>query len=457
MHDEQVILDTANEHPSWRTEPEIDEERQAFLRQRLAVVTDVQQGVYPFRSVRLSRADVEWLLVTHEQGRGPVEWHDVSQQRRQGIDVRGADLREVNLRNLPLAGMCGGLTKDEWVVITLEQRAWAGVHLERADLSGAHLEGALLRGAFLQGASLRATHLEQAVLFNAHLEQAYLRKARLEGANMASTHLEGAYLREAYLAGTDLRHVVCDNGTNIEKVMLFDKQWGCALLADVRWGDCNLALIDWRSLVPLGDELLVRKLATPERQAKSSGEKQRLLDSYQAAVRAYRQLANALRAQGMNEEAVPFAYRALVLQRGVLWRQVLWGQVSVTQSDGVQPGQAGTRQRWHNLRYRVRSFGSYIFSWFLNLLAGYGHKPGRSLFIYLLTIIGFAGCYLVLGQLSPLAALIFSITSFHGRGFFPGPFSLGAPVTALAALEAVMGIFVEISFIATFTQRFFGR
>jgi hypothetical protein len=54
-------------------------------------------------------------------------------------------------------------------------------------------------------------------------------------------------------------------------------------------------------------------------------------------------------------------------------------------------------------------------------------------------------------------ALIFSTTSFHGRGFLPGPFSLGSPITGLAAVEVVIGLFIEISFIATFTQRFFGR
>lgn len=37
------------------------------------------------------------------------------------------------------------------------------------------------------------------------------------------------------------------------------------------------------------------------------------------------------------------------------------------------------------------------------------------------------------------------------------PFSLASPVTALTAFEAVIGLFVEISFIATFTQRFFSR
>ena len=49
---------------------------------------------------------------------------------------------------------------------------------------------------------------------------------------------------------------------------------------------------------------------------------------------------------------------------------------------------------------------------------------------------------------------------FHGRGFFPGlgtAASLHNPLVVLAAVEAVIGLFIEISFIATFTQRYFGK
>jgi hypothetical protein len=35
--------------------------------------------------------------------------------------------------------------------------------------------------------------------------------------------------------------------------------------------------------------------------------------------------------------------------------------------------------------------------------------------------------------------------------------NLHNPLVILAAFEAVIGLFIEISFIATFTQRFFGR
>jgi hypothetical protein len=35
--------------------------------------------------------------------------------------------------------------------------------------------------------------------------------------------------------------------------------------------------------------------------------------------------------------------------------------------------------------------------------------------------------------------------------------SPGDPIAILAAIEAVFGLFIEVTFIATFTQRFFGK
>jgi hypothetical protein len=63
-------------------------------------------------------------------------------------------------------------------------------------------------------------------------------------------------------------------------------------------------------------------------------------------------------------------------------------------------------------------------------------------------------------ELAQRRPIVFSLTSFHGRGFFPGlgvSASLHSPLVVLAAVEAVVGLLIEISFIATFTQRFFGR
>jgi hypothetical protein len=54
-------------------------------------------------------------------------------------------------------------------------------------------------------------------------------------------------------------------------------------------------------------------------------------------------------------------------------------------------------------------------------------------------------------------ALILSVSSFHGRGFFQPLQTLGDPVAIIASVEAVFGLFIEVAFIATFTQRFFGK
>src|SRR5438270_5281519 len=110
----------------------------------------------------------------------------------------------------------------------------------------------------------------------------------------------------------------------------------------------------------------------------------------------------------------------------------------------------------------IRKFGQYFFSLFLDLLAGYGYKPWRSFVAYLIVILVFATSYFLIGQivgpaLSPLGSFVFSMTSFHGRGFFPGGIKLDDPLTVLAALEAFVGLLIEVTFIATLTQRLFGK
>jgi hypothetical protein len=112
---------------------------------------------------------------------------------------------------------------------------------------------------------------------------------------------------------------------------------------------------------------------------------------------------------------------------------------------------------------RQAKLGAYAGSALLDGLSGYGYKPGRSLTLYLAMLVGFWTAYYLLGPtahfaLSPLDTVVFSVTSFHGRGFAP---SANLPrsnaLTVLAALEAILGLLVEITFIATFTRRFFAR
>ena len=339
----------------WRTEPVIDAVRQTFLAECLTRVPDVKKEIYPFQDVKLSRADIEWLLVTHENGKGPVDWNDRQQRQRKGLDLRGADLRQVNLCFLPLVHFTGGLSREEWQRTTLQQRDRAGVHLDGADLSEAHLEGAILEGAHLYGATLRGTFLQRANLFRADLRSTYLREVHLERANLRGTRLEGAYLPNAHLQGADLRNAFFDGASNLEGITLSDEKIGTAILADVSWGNANLALIDWIRIARLGDEDKAHQLKSSQGIVKRRAKQ---LEDYRAAVRATRQLANAMRAQGMNEEAIPFSYRAQALQRKVLWRQVLWGEEESPQQR-TTPGEA--RQQLQDIVGRIRKLAALIF------------------------------------------------------------------------------------------------
>lgn len=159
--------------------------------------------------------------------------------------------------------------------------------------------------------------------------------------------------------------------------------------------------------------------------------------AYRDNARAYRGLSLALRSQGLLIPASNYRLREQIMERKAAF---LEGRVL-----------------------------AWTFSWMLNLVAGYGERPVRAFFAYLLVLFGFAAAFFALGSgalglvthdalSSPLAALVFSVTSFHGRGFFPGGgLALDDPITVLAALEAIIGLFIEITFIATFTQRFFAR
>lgn len=201
---------------SWRTEPEIDLKRQQYLVERHSITPDIEQGIYPFKDIKLSRADVEWLLAILENGRGPIDWSDKSQRARNGLDVRGANLSEVDLSGLPLAKLHGGVTRQERHMTNRKQRRMAAVHLEQADLSHTHLEGALLRNAYLEKANLESVHLERA--------------------DCVSIHLQGAYLGGAYLGGAFLRRAYFDSGTFLNDVSLGNEQIGFVSLIDVRWG-----------------------------------------------------------------------------------------------------------------------------------------------------------------------------------------------------------------------------
>jgi uncharacterized protein YjbI with pentapeptide repeats len=212
----------ANKSQSWRTEPEISCCRQHELSQRRLIQPESKKGVYPFGGMQLNRADVEWLLATHENGRGPIDWSDKSQRKRQGLDLQGAQLEEGDLRGLPLAQLRGELCwyeddrKKAFICLTradlseaqLEGANLSYAQLKEADFSYAQLEGADLRGAQLEGADLLGAQLKEANLSYAQLKGADLVEAQLKEANLSYAQLEGADFSYAQLEGANLLELI---------------------------------------------------------------------------------------------------------------------------------------------------------------------------------------------------------------------------------------------------------
>ena len=394
----------------------------------------------------------EWLEEAEMYGKAAaihMEGANLQSTHLEGVNFGFAHLENANLMDAHLEGafLCGthleratlqGADLDGASLIDayLEHAFLNFAHLEGANLGGAHLENALLQCAYLNRAALRYAYLRGAEFYEDHMEGADLEGAHLEGASLLRAYLEGADLSEAHLEGTDIRYAhlegcilhraFFDSNTKLDNTV-YSNQHASASLADVHWCDVNVAVVDWSKLTILGDELKARQHNNDDEKPK---DKQKHLNDYNSAVRAYRQLAVVLRNQGLNEDTARFAYRAQLMQRKVFWYQ--------------------------------RKFGQYLFSLFLDMLAGYGYKPWRSFVAYLIVITAFATAYFVIGRtvgpiLSPLGSLVFSMTSFHGRGFFHGGIGLDDPLTVLAALEAFVGLLIEVTFIATLTQRLFGK
>jgi len=321
--------------------------------------------------------------------------------------------------------------------------------------------------------ALCALRKGQATLVRTRLDGGMLIKAHLEGAYLRGTHLEGAALYKVRLGGAFLSGAFFDTATYLEGVLLTSEKFGSVSLAGIHWNGVDLSVVDWAQLKMLGEEREAQQPRGPQGEEKDHATH---ISEYQLAARSNRQLALVLQEQGLYDEAIYFTYRARVLGRKVKWWQWLtpkraqefniWG-IEKQQDTNTQKSRISTLR--FALSKKLREYGIWIFqftgyalSLIFDLVAGYGYRPERIVFVYLLTITGFATAYLVLGHiigppLSPLGALVFSVTSFHGRGFFPGGIRPDDPITVLAASEAVVGLVIEVSLIAAFTQRFFGK
>jgi uncharacterized protein YjbI with pentapeptide repeats len=268
----------------------------------------------PFAGFVLNGADVFWLAA-RAAGEGNI---DAGQHR-----LSDPDLLILDLSNLHLEGAIFSVWQSQ-------DANFVKAQLQNAILQGAHLEGSYLLSAQLQGARLKSAHLQGANLGGAQLQDADLPFAQLQGANLSTSNLRGANLRWAKL----------DGDTNLIEPRLDDR----VRVADTAWNDASLIRIEWEQVPRLGDEAEARqaKIKFPYKQRPGIKSTPYRLREYQEAGRAYRQLALALRGQGITEAADRFTYRALIMQRKALWWQMRKGKLS--------------------------KLGAYLFSLFLALL-----------------------------------------------------------------------------------------
>jgi len=357
----------------------------------------------------LEHADLRWAQADHA---------DLSEAHLEDADLSSANLKKANL---------GGAH--------LERANLGGVQVDDAALSAAQLEGANLSGASLKRVRLSGAQLQRANLRGAQLEQADLHGVPLEGANLNGAHLAGANLSGTQLRQADLRSACFDRET-----LLHGANLAGISLDQVVFDHTNLTVISWNGVAPLGDEGRARATRYDEvrveydprlRTNKVShvGDLKRFqhrIEDYEAAVRANRLLATALRAQGLAGDADVFAYRAQIMQRG--------------------------------LRFQQRQFARWLGSWLLALLAGYGYRIWRILLVYVLVVLAFALAYYLTGflptehVLSPDEAVVMSITTIHGR-VFTSPFNLDSIQAKIAAGQAVIRLAIEGVFVAMIIQR----
>jgi len=413
---------------SWGTDP--TKQRQTKLEEMLhewEMESNHGDRLGPFAGKALSGADAFWLAMQAFSNPDKAEvkqWLDAPSPYMLGdsgvsvLPLEGASPVRQHLKDASLKG--AHLKQAILTKAYLKGTNLGGVDLEGADLRGANLEGAGFRGANLEGADLRGANLREADLVDANLRGADVTKADLQGANLFKADfrkanfykadLQGASLVRAKLAGANLSHAVFGMRTDLGQAELGDQELGFVSVADTIWNDVILASADWSALL----------------EGMRLGDDQR--EEAPVAARANQQLALALRAQGLNAEASELDYRARMWRLRDLWQK--------------------------------RRFPAFILSGLVCLVSGYGYRPIRSFAAYAITIFGFMGLYLWNSQVvSPHLtwdeALVLSMSSFHGRGFFSSTISLGDTYARLSVVEAFIGLLIEAMLIATFTQRIF--
>jgi len=286
-------------------------------------LTILKLGTEVWNKWRLEHPEIQPKLIAAD-GEGT----NLSQVNLKGanlsqVNLEGADLSQVNLEGADLSE--SNLKGANLNYANLKGADLYATNLKEAILREADLEEAILIEANLQEADCRRTNLERAYLKRALLEKADLRWADLTEADLKWAHLEGVNLYMAQLEGTELQYATFDIKTNLEGIILGDKKCRLASLVNVHWGDADLTVVNWMQLM--------RKAGDIHEEYSN-----KRLNEYRLEIRACRQLALALQAQGLSDEADHFAYRAQIIQRNFLKQQVFCPQHAMQSNEQQRVG-----------------------------------------------------------------------------------------------------------------------
>lgn len=358
---------------------------------------------------------------------------DLREARLNGMYLYGADLRGAQLDGCHLRGarLVGALLTSVQISSSDLRRAdlsaveALGTVFSECAMTGATFDSAKLQGALFQ-ARLAKVQLERASFLFADLTQAILEGADLQHGTLRFAELNGTDLRNADLRGVDARDVKTGARTRLEGALLDTGTW----LGGTDWNTgVPLYNVDWKKARRLGDEQLLNRKITPK-----PTRKQRIATLREVA-QAYHRLAAELQKQGVVYPASTYRLREQQLLQRV----------------------ARLEHRWI----------VWLFDGVLYIVAGYGERPLRTVGWYVFAQAIFTTLYTLIGRhgglpFTPVDYLEFSIAAFHGRGFFPdpmGPASIGLDswITHLAIPEALVGLFIEITFIAAYTKRFINQ
>ena len=435
----------------------------------------------------------------------PIELFEAAAVKLQGALLDGANLSGAILNSARLdQARCYGTT-------------FTGAELIYAKLPGARLSGADLKDTVLSHADLYAARLVGAHIEGAQLDWAFLAGTLLNGAFMsASTNLQNAVFGDSEQGFPYLADIRWD-GFRLEQITWSNldetgDEWSAKIAAKavrsrvkklraskkrakkdtdtkvnrlvserrhLRHVPHELSSTNRDSQTSVNNGANTRQVAELDKQVRSLkdnlrsrrheldteilGVRQEVMYRYERAARTARQISARLGEEAMTDVSKRFGYEAERLRRKALRYQLRSPGVFIDEPSNNKVVH-WIRQLAIRCRVRFGLLGAFALSSILWALSGYGYKPVRAIIAYFTVILTFAAGYLWLGDL-PFwpAALTYSVTSFHGRGFeqfFPGistTLHQQQALVTLAAGEAIVGLLVEIVFIATFTKRFFER